>query len=196
MGRVCRASDGGSPRRGLEGTEAVEFVSDGAEGIWSLQQLVFPSARPRLDLYHTRCKITQRTEQAYEGNGAKPQHQEKLQACLQTGQVEEAVAYLQKHLPRQESKKEAAQKLIQYLKRHHNRIPNYQQVQEQGGTVSSGLMEKANDLIVVRRLKEDIMHWSREKAQPVIQHRTAFINQHSRARTGPYEVAFCRSGLQ
>jgi hypothetical protein len=29
-------------RRGLQGTEAVEFVADGAEGIWTLQQLVFP----------------------------------------------------------------------------------------------------------------------------------------------------------
>lgn len=183
-------------RRGLKGTEAVEFVSDGAEGIWSLQQLAFPSARPRLDLYHTQCKITERTEQAYDGNRAKPQHQEKLQACLQVGQVEEAVAYLEKHLPRQQSKKEAAQQLIHSLKRHQSRIPNYQQVKEPGGTVSSGLMEKANDLIVVRRLKQGIMHWSREKADPVIKQRTAFINQHSRTRTGPYELAFCHSLLQ
>jgi Zn finger protein HypA/HybF involved in hydrogenase expression len=183
-------------RRGLQGTEAVEFVSHGAEGIWSLQQLVFPYAQPRLDLYHTRCKITERTEQAYEGNGAKAQHQEKLQACLGRGLVEEAVAYVQKHMPCHESQKEAAHRLIRYLQRHQSRIPDYQQVKEQGGTVSSGLMEKANDLIVVRRLKQDTMHWSREKADPVIQQRTAFINQHSRARTGPYDVAFCRSWLQ
>jgi hypothetical protein len=38
-------------RRGLNLSEAVEFVADGAEGIWSLQQMVFPYARPRLDLY-------------------------------------------------------------------------------------------------------------------------------------------------
>jgi hypothetical protein len=183
-------------RRGLQGTEAVEFVSDGAEGIWTLQQLVFPYARPRLDLYHTQCKITERTEQAYDGNRAKAEHQEKLQACLQIGQIEEAVTYLEKHLPRQEYKKEAAQKLIQYLKKHRRRIPNYQHVKEQGGTVSSGLMEKANDLIVVRRLKQDTMHWSRQKADPVIQQRTAFINRHSRNRTGPYELAFCHSLLQ
>jgi hypothetical protein len=106
------------------------------------------------------------------------------------------VTYLEKHLPLQEYKKEAAQKLIQYLKRHRSRIPNYQQVKEQGGTVSSGLMEKANDLIVVRRLKQDTLHWSREKADPVIKQRTAFINQHSRTRTGPYELAFCHSWLQ
>ena len=37
-------------RRGLDCTEEVEFVSDGAEGIWSLQETVFPNAKTRLDL--------------------------------------------------------------------------------------------------------------------------------------------------
>jgi hypothetical protein len=65
-------------RRGLIGTEAVEFVSDGAEGIWSLQQMVFPYARPRLDLYHAKCKISERTNQAYFGNPSRKKHQKQL----------------------------------------------------------------------------------------------------------------------
>jgi hypothetical protein len=52
-------------------------------------------------------------------------------------------------------------------------------------------MEKANDLIVVRRLKDNGMHWTGEGADPVIQQRTHFINQHTRTRTGPYDLAFC-----
>ena len=54
-----------------------------------------------------------------------------------------------------------------------------------------GRGEKANDLIVVRRMKDNLMHWSREGADPVIQHRTAFINQFARSRIGSYETAFC-----
>jgi hypothetical protein len=179
-------------RRGLQGREEVEFVCDGASGIWSLCEMVFPYAKPRLDLYHAKRKISQRTRQVYDQNPRKKGHQEYLQGCLEKGQVDVAINYLQKHLPRDEYKKAAAGKLIGYLQRHKNRIPNYEQVKAAGGTVSSGLMEKANDLIVARRLKAGIMHWTRAGAEPVIKRRTAFINQHARARTGPYELAFVK----
>ena len=179
-------------RRGLVGTEAVEFVSDGAEGIWSLQQMVFPYARPRLDLYHAKCKISERTNQAYFDNPSRKKHQKQLQGCLEQGQIEEAITYINKHMPRCEYKREAATKLIGYLKRNQSRIPNYKQVKAEGGTRSSGLTEKANDLVVARRMKEGIMHWTREGAEPVLKHRTAFINRHARMRTGSYELAFCQ----
>lgn len=38
-------------RRGLNWSEPIEFIADGAAGIWSLPQTVFPKARLRLDLY-------------------------------------------------------------------------------------------------------------------------------------------------
>jgi len=182
-------------RRGLEMTEEVEFVADGAEGIWQLQQTVFPYARPRLDLYHSKCKVGERTKQAYKRNPKRDEHEQHLQECLQQGLVDEAISYIHKHLPKKESRKEAALKLIQYLKRQKGKIPNYEQVKEEGGTRSSGLTEKANDLIVARRMKEGIMHWTREGAEPVLRHRTAFINKHARMRTGPYELAFCQGFL-
>jgi hypothetical protein len=183
-------------RRGLNFTEAIEFVADGAEGIWSLQQMVFPYAKPRLDLYHSKCKVGQRINQAYKRNPKRDQHEEKLQGCLDKGMVDEAIIYINKHLPKYECKREAAVKLIGYLQRHKDRIPNYERVKAEGGTVSSGLTEKANDLIVARRMKHGQMHWTREGAEPVLKHRTVFINKHARARTGPYEVAFCRNFFQ
>lgn len=179
-------------RRGLDCTEKIEFVADGAEGIWSLQEMVFPYARTRLDLYHAKKKISQRTGQAYKNNPWKEKHREALYKSLERGEVEEAVKYIEKHSPRKGWKKEGARKLINYLKRHQNHIPNYEKVKEEGGSVSSGLIEKGNDLIVVRRMKDGQMHWKREGAAPVIKHRTIFINRGSRARTGPYDLAFCR----
>lgn len=178
-------------RRGLRLEDPVEFVSDGAEGIWQLQQFVFPRARPRLDQYHTKCKISERTGQAFAGHRAKTAYQQTLQDWIEQGQIDQAIEFLQRHLPGHEKKKKAARKLINYLKRHRARLPDYQQVKADGGTVSSGLMEKANDLIVVRRLKQGIMHWTRDGADPVIQQRTAFINKHAPDRTGPYDLAFC-----
>lgn len=164
-------------RRGLDCTEEVEFIGDGAEGIWSLQEMVFPYARTRLDLYHAKKKISQRIGQAYRNNSAKDKHREALYKCLGSGEVEEAIRYIEKHNPRKMWKKEAARKLINYLKRHKSHIPNYERVKAEGGSVSSGLIEKANDLIVVRRMKEGLMHWTREGAAPVIRHRTTFINK-------------------
>lgn len=49
-------------RRGLTCREAVEFVAGGAAGIWSLQEVVFPYARPRLDEFHLKEQIYQPTE--------------------------------------------------------------------------------------------------------------------------------------
>jgi hypothetical protein len=183
-------------RRGLNFSEEVEFLADGAEGIWSLQEMVFPYARRRLDLYHSKCKVGGRTNEAYKGNPKRDQHEEKLQTCLQQGLVDEAINYIKKHWPRLEYKREAAGKLIGYLKRHRDRIPNYEQEKAKGGTVSSGLVEKANDLIVGRRMKEGIMHWTRKGAEPILKQRTWFINKHARNRTGPYELAFCQPLLQ
>lgn len=183
-------------RRGLDCTEEIEFVGDGAEGIWSLQEMVFPYARTRLDLYHAKKKISHRSGQAYKNNPAKAKHREVLTGYLESGEVGEAVSYLSKHNPHKEWKKEAARKLINYLKRHQSHIPNYEQVKAAGGTVSSGLIEKGNDLIVVRRMKDGLMHWTREGAAPIIKHRTRFINRGAKTRTGPYDLAFCRQAVQ
>jgi hypothetical protein len=178
-------------RRGLSCAEPIEFIADGAAGIWSLQQTVFPHARPRLDLYHGKCKITKRLAQAFRDSPNRAVHQEAVMESFETGQVEQALAYLNTHRPQEEKAASAIDKLIRYLTRHSSRIPNYRQLKAAGGTVSSGLGEKANDLIVVRRMKDPLMHWSRDGADPVIQHRIAFINQFARSRIGPYETAFC-----
>lgn len=183
-------------RRGLDCTEEIEFVGDGAEGIWSLQEMVFPYAKTRLDLYHAKKKIGHRTGQAYKHNPAKEKHREALTKHLESGEVDEAISYISKHNPRKGWKKEAARKLINYLKRHKHHIPNYEQIKAEGGTVSSGLMEKGNDLIVVRRMKDGLMHWTRKGAAPVIKHRAMFINRGSKTRTGPYDLAFCRQAVQ
>lgn len=179
-------------RRGLDCSEAVEFVADGGRGIWSLQETVFPHARTRLDQFHLKCKVSERSAQIWPQAQVQEQRQADLQAQLERGEVAAALAYLRGHQPKRLEREQAHEKLLKYLERHEHHIPDYEQVRAAGGTVSSGLGEKANDLVVVRRMKQDLMHWTREGADPIIQHRTAFINQHARARCGPYDLAFCQ----
>jgi len=183
-------------RRGLDCTEEVEFVSDGEEGIWSLQETVFPNARTRLDLYHAKKKVSERTKEGFRDDPLKRAHKEFLLGKLEKGEVMEAIGYLEKHMPQDEEKKKPISRLIRYIKRHESHIPNYMDVKSEGGTVSSGLIEKGNDLVVAARMKDDKMHWTRQGADPIIVHRTNFINKYARNRTGPYALAFCSHGLQ
>lgn len=178
-------------RRGLDCTEEVEFVSDGAEGIWSLQEVVFPNAKTRLDLYHAKKKIGNRTNEGFRDDPLKWEHKDMLLGNLEKGEVMEAINYLEKHMPVDDEKKKSINRLIGYMKRHESHIPNYIEIKEEGGTVSSGLVEKGNDLVVAARMKDNKMHWTRQGADPIILHRTNFINQYARNRTGPYAVAFC-----
>jgi hypothetical protein len=184
-------------RLGLDCTEEIEFIGDGAEGIWSLQEMVFPYARTRLDLYHAKKKISHRTGQAYKNNPAKAKHREALTKHLESGEGRRSGAARSANTIRAKGgRKKRRAGLINYLKRHQSHIPNYEQVKAEGGTVSSGLIEKGNDLIVVRRLKDGLMHWTRAGAAPVIKHRTRFINRGAKTRTGPYDLAFCRQAVQ
>jgi len=47
------------------------------------------------------------------------------------------------------------------LQRHLQQIPNYEQVKALGGTVGHGLIEKAKELVVVRRMEDGPMQWTK-----------------------------------
>jgi len=81
-------------RQGLSGWEEVEFVSDGAEGIWQMQEMVFPRAKKRLDLYHSKCKVGERIKQAYRGSAKKEEIEERVEGYIEKGMIDEAINYL------------------------------------------------------------------------------------------------------
>jgi hypothetical protein len=124
------------------------------------------------------------------------EHKNILLDKLDNGEVLEAIKYLEEKMPTEEDKKKSVSRLIKYLQRHQSHIPNYIETKKAGGTVSSGLVEKGNDLIVAMRMKNKIMHWTRTGADPIILRRTHFINKHARNRTEPYAIAFCKNFSQ
>jgi hypothetical protein len=180
-------------RRGLDCTEEVEFISDGGEGIWTLQETVFPNAKTRLDQYHAKKKVSERTKEGFGKDSLYFEHKDFLLDKLDSGEVVEAIKYLENNMPKEEEQKQSLSKLIKYLKRHETHIPNYIKTKNEGGTVSSGLVEKGNDLIVAMRMKHKIMHWTRTGADPIILRRTHFINRYAKNRTEPYAIAFCKN---
>lgn len=52
------------------------------------------------------------------------------------------------------------EELQQYLRRHEGALPEYRARYRQRQWIGSGLVEKANDLLVARRQKRKGMHWS------------------------------------
>ena len=84
-------------RRGLTGREEVELVALCAAGIWSLQEVVFCSARRRLDQFPLQEKMYERTEQAYEEHRAKPKPQQAWLDYVEEGMVAEATSYIKRH---------------------------------------------------------------------------------------------------
>ncbi len=56
------------------------------------------------------------------------------------------------------------QRLWDYLERNADLIPDYEQLAAAGCLVGAGRSEKANDLVVVPRMKNGKMHWGRRGA--------------------------------
>lgn len=69
------------------------------------------------------------------------------------------------------------QRLLDYLERNADTITDYETRRAAGHLVGSGLTEKVNDLVVVPRMKNGKMHWSRAGAERVALLRAHILNQ-------------------
>ena len=78
--------------------------------------------------------------------------------------------------PKDEALKNEQMKLINYLTRNIEFIPNYKQLQEQGILIGSGTAEKTNDILVVRRMKRRGMTWTKAGRHNMVEIRTVWFN--------------------
>jgi hypothetical protein len=161
---------------GLPGAEIV-VLGDGASGIRSLWELHFGGALAILDPWHLWEKVKERSRQVLgKGEGTRQACQEVYRA-LKVGAVEEAQAIVRQWPVRSEEGRKWQERLLGYLERNRESIRNSEQLREAGYMVGSGLTEKANDLVVVPRMKNGKMHWSRWGANGVALLRAHVFNQ-------------------
>lgn len=159
----------------LSGSEIV-VLGDGASGIRSLWEMHFGEALAILDPWHLWEKVKQRSRQVLgRGKAAHTACQEVYQALK-----EGAVARAQELVRQWRAPSEAAGywqgRLLAYLERNRDLIRDTQGLREAGYMVGSGLTEKANDLVVVPRMKNGKMHWSPGGANSVALLRAYVIN--------------------
>jgi hypothetical protein len=138
------------------------FFSDGARDIhsWINKLFAFAEFKIILDWYHLCKKCREQMSMIMYGSKARNTFLDKLLPCLWLGNVDGAIKLINELELKQVRNQDLLMKLIEYLNRVREYIPNYGLRKEIGLRNSSNLGEKANDLLVANRQKHNGMSWS------------------------------------
>jgi hypothetical protein len=138
------------------------FFTDGARDIhsWIVKLFSFTNYKIILDWYHLRKKCQEQLSMILSGSKVRNEFLDKLLPCLWFGNVSGAIKMLQELDSKQIRNQVLLIKLIEYLERVRNYIPNYALRKELGLRNSSNLGEKSNDILVASRQKHNGMSWS------------------------------------
>jgi hypothetical protein len=166
----------------LQATEARQQVvlGDGAGWIKTQASEHFPEAVKILDWPHLWRKVRGAVRALQPGKRAerrawRKQQYEVLLPLLWQGEHEQARQHLQSLRPAGEAPPPKAE-AIRYLDTQQDWLGNYQQWQEQGYPVGSGLVERAVALVINVRMKKRGMRWKRANATAVVALRVQRIN--------------------
>jgi hypothetical protein len=156
----------------------ITLLGDGARWIinffqerlssWSLATLIW-------DWYHCCKKCYDLTSMICYGRKAKQELVHRLLKHLWRGQVQEALDILEAYRP-QVKNIEKLDMLINYINTRCAFIPNYQEQRLQRHYIGSAHVEKANDLLVARRQKNQGMHWSEKTSNSLAALQTLLLN--------------------
>ena len=138
------------------------FFTDGARDLRSAIRSVFHFIPFKiiLDWHHLEKKCKDLLSMAINGKQVKNQILTELLAWLWLGKVERAIKLLQDVSQDQMKNKKELNNLINYLDRNSSCIPCYALRKKLSLRISSNLVEKANDLVVSNRQKQNGMSWS------------------------------------
>ena len=129
-----------------------------------------------LDWYHLHHKCTNFASMICRSRKDKQDLLKQLRSSLWQGQVESALATLEGYRSGTKNE-EKLQELIDYLSAHKPYIVNYETRRRQRQYIGSAHAEKACDLIVARRQKNQGMHWSEQSADALAALKTMMLNQ-------------------
>jgi hypothetical protein len=140
-------------------------LGDGHDGIWNIIEGIatVESRREVLDWYHLK-------ENLYKISMAH-KRLKRAETCLWQGNVEGALALLQK------SRQKQAQNFCSYLRKHQARIINYEHYQAEGiCSIGSGMVESGIKQIN-RRVQLSGAQWNEKNVPQVLAHRCAYLNK-------------------
>jgi hypothetical protein len=155
-------------RRGLDRTQRLIVIGDGAHWIWNLADEHFPDAIQIVDWYHASAYIWQAAHALY-GEGTDFAHQWAKQHLdlLWEGQVTTLIA----HLEAASSRKSPVQDALTYFRNHQHRM-RYDLYRAHGLQIGSGTIESGCKQVIAARLKQAGMIWSWDGARFIAKLRT------------------------
>ena len=150
-------------RHGIEAETRIQVIGDGAAWIRTVQREMFPGSHYTLDLYHLQHAAREvLTERQY-------RH---FCSLVWEHQPAEALHYVQRLLPSDPEHRQELGNFCAYIERNIDGM-RY----DRSGAVGSGVVEKAADIVVARRMKRRGMSWSREGGNNLLALRLLALNQ-------------------
>lgn len=167
---------------GAEQANRQVVLGDGADWIKTEADLHFPQATKILDWPHL-WRVIQKSIRACRPGKGKAQREwrkgqyDLLTALLWHGQVEAALAHLRTLRPAVDREPiEALEDALKYLDNQRDWIGNYEQWQQAGYPVGSGLVERGVAVVINSRMKRRGMRWKRVNATAVAALRVRTLN--------------------
>lgn len=154
-------------RRGVEHSQQVGAVTDGAEWEQGFLDYHCPQAVRVLDFPHAGQRIGAIGQICF-GETSPETSQwigERLHQLKHQGP--DALLVELSQLQQQHSQCEVISENLAYLEKRRLQM-HYPQFQAQGWPIGSGMVESANKLVVEARLKGAGMHWKRENVDPMV----------------------------
>jgi hypothetical protein len=171
---------------GTKKFKKVEFVADGADTLWTLQQEFFPDADVCLDWAHAVEKLWDCGKAVNRGSRTKRApleawvHQQKR--LLRQGRLNEVLATLRSALagtavtgPGNKFRRTVLASTIEHFVKNRTRM-RYRRLREQGLVIGSGLIEGTVRHLVGMRLDGPGMRWGKARAEAVLQLRCILLN--------------------
>ena len=171
---------------GTKKFKKVQFVADGADTLWALQQEFFPDAEVCLDWIHAVEKLWSCGKAINRGSRTKRTaletwvHEQKK--LLRHDKLEEVIATLQTALdgtavtgPGNKYRRKVLEDTIKYFTKNRVRM-RYQKLRQQGLVIGSGLIEGTVRHLVGMRLDGPGMRWGKARAEAILHLRCVLLN--------------------
>jgi hypothetical protein len=148
---------------GIEPETHVHLIGDGAAWIRNLQRAMLPGSRYTLDAYHLqRAALEVLTERQY-------QH---FRSLVFSNRAVDALRCIRHLQPSDHDHRQELEDFSAYLERNLDGIRYHDK-----GPIGSGVVEKAADIVVSRRMKRRGMSWSRQGANNLLALRNRYLNE-------------------
>ncbi len=168
-------------RQALETAPQVLWLSDGAKGFWRIYRDYFSSvAVGILDFYHAAGHLWRAASAAFDGRTVVAKKWfRRWRHLLRHGQHRQVVAALTRFINTDCFQTSELATLVQvqaYFQRHREHI-RYQDFQQVGYPLGSGMIESTCKWLIQQRFKGVGMRWSEDGFHHLLHLRVAWVNQ-------------------